>query len=171
MPLPHCGLFYLFFGVKHSHFKWTEHYTSISKGWQSLIYPLHGKMFWPHEEVHRTSEKAKAIYSQHLQHTSHGYSPSCCQTVKLASSISQGTCLSSKGRLSSATEDYTPTTWFELIWFPCFSTVFWRCYAKRWHMHITLLGLTTLNQPQKWRKKGQERIHVRAKLPCSLTWA
>lgn len=78
MPFPHCGLFYLFSGVKHTHSKWTKHCTSISKGRQSLSYPLHGKTFWPHEEVHRTSEEAKIIYSQHLQHTSHGYSTSCC---------------------------------------------------------------------------------------------
>lgn len=171
VPFPHCGLFYLFFGVKHIHFKGTEYCTSIYKGRQSLIYPLH---FWPHEELHRTSQEAKMIYSQHLQHTSHGYSTSCCQTVKLACKISQGTCLSSKGRLLSVTEDYIPPTWLELVWSPYFSTVFLRCYAKWWHMHITLQGLTTLHQPQKWRgggKKNQEKTHLRARSPCSLTQA
>lgn len=106
VPLPCCSLLYFFFGIKHICFKYTEHYVSTSKGRQCLIDPMHGKTFWPHGELQRTSQEAKMIYSQHLQRTSHGYYTVCCQTVKLASNISQGTCLFRKGILSSASEDY-----------------------------------------------------------------
>lgn len=49
-------------------------------------------------------KKEKLFTASH--HTSHSYGTSCCQTVKLASRISQGTCLSRKGILSSVSKDY-----------------------------------------------------------------